>query len=156
MTSDHLIGWNNTLLRSIPEDLKRFKTLTMGHTVVMGRKTYESLPKQFRPLPGRHNIVISSQKNYHLSTDKKNTSVEVIHNINELLELKNKQEEDIFIIWWSQIYDLFLPHCDLLCITEVKWSYIGDAYFPNFKDNFQEISRELHDTHDFVIYKRIQ
>lgn len=155
MTSDRLIGKNNTLPRHIPEDLKRFKELTTGHTVVMWRKTYESLPEAFRPLPGRHNIVISSQNNYQLSTDKKNTSVEVIHDINKLLGVKNRQKENIFIIWWSQIYTTLLPYCDQLIITEIKWDYEGDAYFPEFKGQFTEVIRESHDTHDFVIYKKI-
>ena len=154
MTSDHLIGKNNSLPRELPADLKRFKELTTGHTVIMWRKTYESLPEAFRPLPNRHNIVISSQKKYHLSTEKENTSVEVIHDINKLLELKNNKKQKIFIIWWGKIYTTLLPYCDQLIITEVKWNYKWDTYFPEFKNNFIEISREAHETHDFVIYTR--
>lgn len=154
MTSDHLIGKNNTLPRELPADLKRFKELTTGNTVIMWRKTYESLPEAFRPLPNRHNIVISSQKNYHLSTEKENTSVEVIHDINKILELKNWKIEKIFIIWWGKIYTTLLPYCDQLIITEVKWNYKWDTYFPEFKNNFIEISREAHETHDFVTYTR--
>ena len=154
MTSDHLIGKNNSLPRELPADLKRFKELTTGHTVIMWRKTYESLPEAFRPLPNRHNIVISSQKKYHLSTEKENTSVEVIHDINKLLELKNNKKEKIFIIWWGKIYNTLLPYCDQLIITEVKWNYKWDTYFPEFNNNFIEISREAHETHDFVIYTR--
>lgn len=154
MTSDRLIGNNNTIPRHLPDDQKLFKDLTFGHTVVMGRKTYDSLPLAVRPLPWRHNIVISSQKNYQLSTDKKNTSVEVVHTIEDVIN-KNHEKENIFIIWWSQIYKLFLPHCDKLYISEVKWSYEGDTYFPDFKDQFTEISREVHINYDFVVYGRI-
>ena len=93
MTADRLIGKNNTLPRYIPEDLKRFKKLTTGHTVVMWRKTYESLPETFRPLPNRHNSVISSQNNYQLSTNKENTSVEVVHTIEDILKNNNKHKE---------------------------------------------------------------
>ena len=156
MTSDRLIGKNNTLPRYIPADLKKFKELTLGHTVIMWRKTYESLPEAFRPLPWRHNIVISNQQNYEIQhTNKENTSVELIHTVKEVLErTKNNLKKKIFIIWWSQIYDLFLEYCDELDITEVSGNYEGDTYFPEFKDIFLETSREHYETHDFVIYKK--
>lgn len=156
MTSDRLIGKNNTLPRHIPADLKKFKELTMGHTVIMWRKTYESLPEAFRPLPWRHNIVISNQQDYEVQhTDKENTSVELIHTVEEVLErTKNNPIKKIFIIGWSQIYNLFLEYCDELNITEVSGDYSGDTYFPEFKDTFLETSREHHDTHDFVTYKK--
>lgn len=153
MTSDNLIWGNNQLLRHIPEDLKRFRDLTLWKTVVMGRKTYESIPEQFRPLPWRDNIVISTQKNYKLFTEKKNTSVQVLHTIENIIK-KDTNQENIFIIWGSEIYKLFLPYCQKLYISEVKWNYKGDAYFPEFTDQFQEISRESHSTYDFVIYNR--
>ncbi len=155
MTSDHLIGKNNTLPRHIPADLKRFKELTIGKTVVMGRKTYESLPETFRPLLWRHNIVISNQQDYTVYTDKENTSVELVHTIQEVLErVNNNPTKKIFIIGWSQIYNLLLPYYDQLMITEVKWDYKGDTYFPEFRDQFTETSRESYDTHDFVTYDR--
>lgn len=155
MTSDRLIGKNNTLPRYIPADLKKFKELTMGHTVIMWRKTYESLPEAFRPLPWRHNIVISNQQDYTVYTDKENTSVELVHTVEEVLEqVKNNSTKKIFIIGWSQIYNLFLKHCDELDITEVSGDYEGDTYFPEFKDIFVENSRENHETYDFVTYKK--
>jgi dihydrofolate reductase len=155
MTPNRLIGKNNTLPRYIPADLKKFKELTMGHTVIMWRKTYESLPESFRPLPWRHNIVISNQQNYTVYTNKENTSVELIHIVEEVLQrVKNNPTKKVFIIGWSQIYDLFLEYCDKLYITEVIGDYEGDTYFPEFTGQFKETSRESYDTHDFVTYDR--
>lgn len=156
MTSDRIIGKNNTLPRYIPADLKKFKELTMGHTVIMWRKTYESLPEAFRPLPGRHNIVLSTspcQEGEGIIL-KENTSLKFINNIQDIINNK-KPNQDTFVIWWSQIYTALLPYCDRVYITEVKWDYEGDTYFPEFTDQFTEISRESHDTHDFVTYKRV-
>ncbi len=162
MTSDRLIGKNNTLPRHIPADLKRFKELTTWHTVVMWRKTYESLPEKFRPLPHRHNIIISQSlvsplikggRGDQNNNNKPNTSLEIISDISNIITKKN-WPNNIFIIWWGQIYTLLLPYCDRLYITEVKWEYRGDAYFPEFIHLFSEISRESYDTHDFVVYER--
>jgi len=163
MTSNRLIGKNNTLPRHLPADLKKFKELTMGHTVIMWRKTYESLPESFRPLPWRHNIILSHSLISPLIkggwgdqiNDKKNTSLEYVSSLDNFLSAHKNDKEDIFIIWWSQIYTALLPHCDRLYITEVKWNYEGDTYFPEFKDIFVETSREYHDTHDFVTYERV-
>jgi len=161
MTKNHVIGTNNTLPRHIPEDLKRFKELTVWHTVVMGRKTYESLPEEFRPLPNRHNIVISRSRN---NTDtcisskqqETNTSLTLLSSIDDfLIRSKNHETQIIFIIWWSQIYHSLLPYYDFLHITEIKWEYEWDVYFPSFSEMFEEIKRESHNTHDFAIYKKI-
>jgi dihydrofolate reductase len=155
MTSDRLIGKNNTLPRHLPADLKRFKEITLWHTVIMGRKTYESLPETFRPLPGRHNIVLSSQPHYRLITEKPDTSIQVYNSIEEILNRHNEhKDEEVYLIGWSQIYKSFLPYCDQLYVTEIRWDYEWDTYFPEFKSEFQEVSRERHGTHDFVHYKR--
>jgi dihydrofolate reductase len=136
----------------------------------MWRKTYESLPEAFRPLPWRHNIVLSKSWESPLlerrpegSTlgvgvggdhwNNSNTSLEIISDIQNIINKKDSPD-NIFIIGWSQIYNLLLPYCDQLIITEVKWNYEGDTYFPEFTDQFTETSRESHDTHDFVIYGR--
>ncbi len=155
MASNRIIGKDNTLPRDIPEDLKKFKELTLWHTVIMGRKTYESLPENSRPLLGRHNIILSSQKKYNPTTEKKEATVEVMNTWEECLNrYKDHHNEDVYVIGWSQIYNFFLSYYDQLYITEIKWDYHGDSYFPEFKNQFQEISRTKHDTHDFVIYKK--
>jgi dihydrofolate reductase len=121
----------------------------------MGRKTYDSLPDKFRPLPWRHNIIITNQKDYRYSI-KENTSVEIINTIEQAMQrINNNPTKKTFIIWWSQIYQLFLKFCDELYITEIIWNYEGDSYFPEFKNQFTETSRENHEIYNFVIYKKI-
>lgn len=96
MTSDRVIGKNNTLPRYLPDDLKRFKEHTTGHTVVMGRKTYESLPERFRPLPNRNNIVITRNKDTTLYQDK---DVTIFHSTEEFLtRYEDNTEKTIYII----------------------------------------------------------
>lgn len=151
MTPDRVIGKDNTLPRNIPDDLKRFKELTTGHTVVMGRKTYESLPERFRPLPNRDNIVITSQLNSIYNND----NIIIFHSIDEFTtRYEDKREKTIYIIGGSQIYNSFLSLCDELYISEIKQRYEWDTFFPDFKDKFQESSRTAYENYDFVIYKK--
>lgn len=151
MTIDRVIGKNNTLPRHIPEDLKRFKELTTGHTIVMGRKTYESLPERFRPLPNRENIIITTQYNSMYNDD----DITIFHSIEEFTtRYEDNKEKTIYIIGGSQIYTSFLSLCDELYISEVHDMYKGDTYFPTFKDKFEEIQRTSYKDYDFVIYKK--
>jgi dihydrofolate reductase len=153
MTPDRVIGNNNTLPRQIPEDLKKFKELTTWHTVVMWRKTYESIPKTSRPLSSRHNIIITWQQNYNIDNNKKNTTMDTYNSIEEVLHYhKKNKEKNTFIIWWSEIYKIFLPYCNKIYATEIKEKHKGDCYFPEFKDKFTEETRERHAKFDFVVY----
>lgn len=112
------IGYNNHLLEAIPEDLKRFKSLTTGHTVVMGRKTWDSLPN--KPLPNRKNIVISSQKQENFMTTTE--CLNYIKNIND----------DVFIIGGASVYRFFLPLANRIYITLNHKNFENvDTYFPN-------------------------
>lgn len=137
------IGCNGCLIWRIPEDLKRFKALTMGHPVVMGRKTWESLPKA---LPGRSNIVISRSKDY------KADGAIVVHSIEEALRTAEKCEggDNVFIIGGGEIYRQTFPLLDVIEVTQVNDVLKeADAYFPeilpaeftltvedqNFRDN---------------------
>ncbi len=117
------LGIDNKLIWDIPSDLKFFRKTTSGHTVLMGRKTYESIG---RPLPKRRNIVISRD------TELKIENVEVYNNIDEAL--KNITEE-VFIIGGENIYSQFIDKADKLYITEIEESYDADAYFPYFNKN---------------------
>lgn len=117
------LGIDNKLIWDIPSDLKFFRKTTSGHTVLMGRKTYESIG---RPLPKRRNIVISRD------TELKIENVEVYNNIDEAL--KNITEE-LFIIGGENIYSQFIDKADKLYITEIEESYDADAYFPYFNKN---------------------
>jgi len=116
-----IIGAKKTLLRHISEDLRRFKALTTGHPVVMGRKTFESLG---RPLPNRRNVVISRQE---LAID----GCEVVHSLDEALALFPSDEE-VFIIGGAQIYAEALPIADRFYLTRVGHTYEGDTRFPDW------------------------
>ncbi len=133
MSLNRVIGINNKLPWHISEDLKRFKQLTTGHPIIMGRKTYESIGK---PLPGRQNIIISR------TLDLKINGVDVVNSIESALEICGN-ESLIFIIGGEQIYKIAMPFATHLNITEVESTVNGDAYFPNFKKNeWLEINRE--------------
>lgn len=130
MTPDRLIGKENGLPWRLPEDLKMFKRTTAGHPVVMGRKTWDSLGK-YKPLPGRQNIVITRDKGWA------EDGAEVIFSAEELQHL-DLQDEHVFLIGGAQIYELFLPLLDELIVSHVYQNYDGDAYFPEFSENFSE------------------
>jgi dihydrofolate reductase len=114
------IGFDNHLLWHISEDLKRFKSLTTGHHVIMGRKTYESVGK---PLPGRVNIVISRQENYRVD------GCLVANSFEEALELA-KLDSEVFIIGGGEIYKQALPITDKIYLTRVHAGFAGDTFFP--------------------------
>ena len=123
VAQNRVIGKDNRLLWNIPEDMARFKALTSGHTVLMGRKTWESLPPRFRPLPGRRNIVISRQ------TDYAAPGAELAHSLDSALALA-ASDETVFIIGGADIYRQTLPLAERLEITEVELSPEGDSWFP--------------------------
>lgn len=114
------IGKNGDLLARLPEDMKRFREITTGHTVVMGRKTYESFPK--RPLPNRVNCVISR-------TQKSIEGAEVFGSVEEFLQYAKSVEDEIFVIGGGEIYRQLLPYCDKAYITRVYESFEGDTFF---------------------------
>lgn len=128
------IGCENKLLWHIPGDLKRFKALTMGHTVVMGMSTYESLP--LKPLAGRRNIVMTRKTGLELP------GCEIAHSLEEALNMLNPQEEN-FIIGGAQIYEAFLPYADKLMLTIVHKDFVADTFFPEIDFSlWKEIERE--------------
>jgi len=136
----------------IPEDMRRFRKLTMGHPVLVGRRTYESLPKAFRPLPGRKNIVISrSPENIDYSK-----GVITCHSIPEAISKGSDLDKDCYVIGGSQIYEQTIGLSNRLEITEVHQTVEGDAFFP-FIDRsvWEEIQREdsLDEGYSFVTYK---
>lgn len=138
---DRSIGAENKLLWHIPDDMKRFRDITMGHPVIMGRKTYESLPDKFRPLPGRENIVMTRDENYH------EAGVTVTHSLREALSIaKALDEEEIFIGGGQQIYEQALPTIDKLYLTIVHSDKTGDTFFPPYEKIFEkETFREEHE-----------
>jgi dihydrofolate reductase len=120
---NRVIGKDNRLLWNIPADMAHFKALTAGHTVVMGRKTWESLPPRFRPLPGRRNIVISRQADYAAP------GAEVTGSLENALKLASTAAT-VFIIGGEQIYRQAMVVADRLEVTEVDLEPEGDAWFP--------------------------
>jgi len=150
MSSNRVIGVNNTLPWHLREDLKHFKSLTVGHTIIMGRKTYDSIG---RALPNRRNIVIS--RNTEVSCE----GSEVVHSIEDAFSI-SKNDGEVFVIGGSNIYEQALHLVDHLYITEIKKSFSGDAFFPEInKSIWIEISREDHIANDglefsFVNYQK--
>lgn len=123
VAKNRVIGKDNRMLWNIPEDMARFKALTAGHTVIMGRKTWESLPPRFRPLPGRRNIVITRQADYAAP------GAELAGSLENALKLASTATV-AFIIGGEQIYRQAMAVADRLEITEVDQEPEGDAWFP--------------------------
>ena len=153
VASDWAIGRQGDLLCHLPADMKHFKEMTMGHSIIMGRKTYESFPR--RPLPGRQNIVITR------NTRWQDDGVTVVHNLDEAIA---KAETDTcFIIGGAQIYEQALPLIDVLHLTKIhaRWAD-ADVFFPALDmSEWQEVSREHHENDhrnayefDFITLKR--
>lgn len=131
-SQNNAIGKDNSLLWHISEDLKRFKEITSGHKMVMGRKTFESLPGI---LPNRHHIILTRDNNFSVDSDK----VSVIHNIDEVINNYKNSSEEVFIIGGGEIYNLFMPYADKLYLTEVKKDFDADTFFPQIDINDWEI-----------------
>lgn len=123
VAKNRVIGKDNTLIWNIPADMAHFKALTTGQTVIMGRKTWESLPPRFRPLPGRRNIVISRQ------TDYAAPGAELADSLDAALQLVARADI-AFVIGGEQIYRQAMAVADRLEITEVDLEPEGDAWFP--------------------------
>lgn len=119
-TTDGVIGADGALPWHLPEDLRLFKALTVGGTVVMGRRTWESLPARFRPLPGRRNVVLSS------TLDAAEPGAQVVRSVTEALAL----EGDLWVIGGGAVYGAFLPYADELVVTEVDVQLPGDTWAP--------------------------
>lgn len=134
--SDRGMGFKNSLLFQISEDMKRFKGLTTGHPVIMGRRTWESLPPKFRPLPDRANIVITSQ------TEGDFDGAVLSPNVEEATEKAKAVNPDIFIIGGTRVFEEALPYADILHLTEIEGGKEADTFFPYFEDKFIEIKRD--------------
>jgi dihydrofolate reductase len=130
------IGRNGGLPWHISTDLKRFKAITMGKPLIMGRKTWESLPK--KPLPGRPNIVITRQKNYRAE------GAIIVADIPAALAVAG-QVEEVCVIGGGEIFDMFLPQTERIYLTEVDLEVDGDTFFPPLDPaQWTETAREIH------------
>ena len=150
-----VIGKDNQLLWHLPEDMRNFRETTRGKPVIMGRKTWESLPDAFRPLPGRNNIVVSRNPVYQPS------GASLASTLNDAI-LKAGDAEEVFVIGGAELYRLALPIADRLYLTEIDQDFEGDAYFPDIeKSNWEEAYREIPHSasgirYSFVLYQPIR
>ncbi|KTG08377.1 dihydrofolate reductase [Haloprofundus marisrubri] len=149
-----VIGADGDMPWHYPEDLAQFKQTTMGHPVVMGRRTYESIARQLGgPLPGRTNIVLSRSEMDLPEGAVHADSVDAAMNIAR--ELVGEDGGTVFVVGGATVYEQFLPRADRLVLTEIHESFEGDTEFPRFdREAWVEVDREEHDEFDFVEYRR--
>lgn len=131
---NNAIGKDNQLIWHMPADLKHFKNTTMGHHIIMGRKTFES---QKKPLPGRTSIVITRDKDY------KAKGCLIVHSLEEAFNIgKENNQEEVFILGGAEIYKLALPYTDKIYLTEIKAEFEADTFFPSLNmEEWEEIKR---------------
>ena len=153
MDENRVIGINNQLPWQLPEDLKFFKRVTMGHPIAMGRKTHESIG---RVLPGRENIVITRQVDYH------SADCTVFHSVDDFVKYSKKQSDEIFVIGGAKIFNETFDFADRLYVTLIHEEFAGDTFFPEFElSKWELVSNEkgLKDDknpydYEFRIYER--
>lgn len=155
--NDWGIGYNGDLLEHIPEDLKFFKKLTLGNTVIMGSKTWDSLPEKSKPLPKRRNIIVSPEK--RLILGKNVLRLQMI----DVLEYLYTTTDEVFIIGGGSIYEQLLPYCNQVYITKIYKDHENiDTYFPNLDETnewvvspISEIKEYNGIPYQFLKYERI-
>ena len=144
----HVIGIHGKMPWHFPEDLKHFQNLTMNHPVIMGRKTFESIGK---PLPGRLNIVLSQNKQYHPE------GCFVFSSLKQALEFV--KEKDVFVIGGQTLFEQALPLAEQLYLTEINAEFNGDTFFPDFDKTLfkKEVLKKTHTPFEakFCCYTRI-
>jgi dihydrofolate reductase len=158
LAQNRVIGKNNDLPWSLPDDMKYFMQTTKGHHCIMGRKNYDSIPSKFKPLPLRTNIVVTRQKNLDAP------GCVVVNDIQKGIRLsRDAKETEVFIIGGAEIYKEGMSVADRLYLTEIKADIEGDTYFPEVDHKkWKEKSRVHHpadEKHqyafDFVVYERL-
>lgn len=132
-----VIGHNNAMPWHLPEDMARFKRLTTGRPVIMGRKTWDSLSPKFRPLPGRTNVVITRQQ------DWKEAGAKTAASLADALA-QCAAAEEVWIMGGAQIYEQAVPLADRIEVTEIAQNFEGDAYAPQLGPEWREAAREDH------------
>ena len=133
----HVIGKDNTIPWRLPEDMAHFKALTMGCPVIMGRKTWDSLPPRFRPLPGRRNLVLTRSPIWDENGAESSSSLA------SSLQ-KCEQSANIWVIGGAEIYAQALPLARTVVVTDIEASFEGDAFAPQFGPEWVETARERH------------
>lgn len=148
------IGKDNRLLVQIPGDMKRFREMTMGHIIVMGRKTLESFPGGM-PLQGRMNVVLTKNPDYCVK------NAVIMHDMGSLVDFLQKQEAEVFVIGGESIYRQLLKYCDMAYITRIDHTYSADAYLPELdrEEEWEKVSESEEQTYfdleyTYVVYRR--
>ena len=131
---NNIIGKDNSLIWHMPEDLKRFKKLTTGHTIIMGRRTFESLG---RILPNRHHVILCNDMKMNIDDE----NVEILEDISMLDKYINSDEEN-FVIGGATMYKLLMPYANKMYITKIDKDFVGDVYFPEIKDEEWKVTSE--------------
>jgi dihydrofolate reductase len=159
LSENNVIGKNNDLPWSLPDDMKYFMQTTKGHHVIMGRKNYESIPEKFRPLPNRTNFVVTRQSNFIAP------GCTVFNSIDDAISAaRNAGEKEVFVIGGSEIYKHTLAIANRLYLTEIKAIIEGDVFFPTFSPKeWIETARVEHPIldarhayeFDFAVYERL-
>jgi dihydrofolate reductase len=145
MASNRVIGLNNQMPWHLSADLKKFKSITLGNPIVMGRKTFESIG---RPLPGRSNIVISRNPDYN------QTGCVVVNDLDSALISACQLAKEIFVIGGSALYEALLPRADRLYLTQIHHEFDGDTFFPEIdRDEWREVNREDIDNDPQVAFR---
>ena len=135
IANENVIGKDNQLIWHLPEDLKRFKEITSGHKIIMGRKTFESIG---RVLPNRKHVILCND----MEMDIDNENVEILDDISKLDKYINSDEE-CFVIGGATIYKLLMPYSNKMYITKINQDFEGDVWFPEIKeDMWKETARE--------------
>jgi dihydrofolate reductase len=157
VAQNRVIGKNNTLPWHLPDDMKYFMQTTSRHPVIMGRKNFDSIPEKFRPLPNRHNIVVTRQADFVAP------GCAVVRSLEEALaKAASYHISEIFVIGGAEIYAQAFPFTQRLYLTEIHAELPGDTFFPEWDRRlWQEVSRRNHPadarhaySFDFVIYDR--
>ena len=151
MTPDHVIGWKGQLPWHVPEDLKHFKNLTTGHTVLMGRKTFDSIRK---PLPNRTNLILSRQIPAHIPPGTRWST-----DLKEAIAIAEKSgEKELFVVGGAEIYALAMPLADRMYVSIIKLDspVTGDTWFPKWnEDDWRIAERRESNGVDFLTYYRV-
>lgn len=155
MTKSGVIGKGNELPWNIPDELKNFRRLTQGSTVIMGKRTFESIG---RPLPKRHNIILSPElfdiTKFLNGQIPDGTTVDICESVNQALDKARSYNKDIFIIGGAYTYAQFLSIADYLYISYIKHNYDGDVFFPTLDlSQWEETERIDYPEFEFVVYK---
>lgn len=135
---DRGLGFNNDLLYQLPEDMKFFREKTRDSVVIMGRKTWESIPEKFRPLPHRDNIVVTRDKTYDAPGGH------VVHSLEEAFALSatNFPDKEVFVIGGGELYTQALPFADKLYLTIIDGDKSADTFFPAYEEDFKIVAEQ--------------